>query len=562
MKFNEYQYERPEIKEIQAQVSELLKEFTNANSAEEQVALFKKIQKILNTWETKSTLAHIRHDINTKDAFYDAENEFIDSVSPYIDEIENIVYKHLLQSKFRKELEETLGSYLFEKAQLQFKTFAPEIIEDLKEENRLTSEYAKLIAGAQIEFNAEIVNLSKLLAYMENPDRETRRAASKAMSKFFADNEAKFDEIYDKLVKVRDAMAKKLGYENYIQLGYDKLTRTDYNAKDVANYREQIRREVLPVVLEIKEEQRKRIGLDKLMDYDLNFKFVDGNATPKGTKDELVGAARKMYSELSAETEEFFNFMTDSELLDLETKPGKKSGGYCTLIPDYNAPFIFANFNGTSHDVDVLTHEAGHAFQIYTTSKFNDIREYMWPGYEACEIHSMSMEFLTWPWMNLLFKEDEAKYKYAHLCGGLEFLPYGITVDEFQHFVYENPQATPVERRAKWREIEKKNMPYKVYDNDDFMERGGFWFKQGHIFESPFYYIDYTLAQMCAYQFWIKAQEDRQKAWEDYYRLCKEGGKRAFLALLEVGRLENPFKEGTIANIIVPIRKWLEENKL
>lgn len=562
MKFNEYKYERVDIDAVKSQMNALLERFKNASSVEEQLGIVDEVQVILDRIETLVNIANIRHDINTKDEFYDAENEHIDMITPYLDEIETRYYKCLLESEFKEQLQEKLGDFLFDKARLKLKVFSADIIEDMQEENRLTSEYAKLIASAEIEFNGEVMNLSKLAAFAKNPDRALRKSASRAWSKFFAENEAKFDEIYDKLVKVRHRMATKLGYENYVQYGYDLLGRTDYNAQDVARYREQIRREVLPVVLEIKEAQRKRLGLESLMSYDLEFDFADGNATPKGTKDELVAAAKKMYSELSSETGEFFDFMVDGNLLNLDTKPGKKGGGYCTFLPDYKAPFIFANFNGTSADVDVLTHEAGHAFQVYSTSKNNKMREYMWPTYEACEIHSMSMEFLTWPWMELFFKEEADKYKYSHLCDGLVFLPYGISVDEFQHFVYENPQATPDERKAKWREIEKKNMPYKVYDEDEIMERGLFWFKQGHIFESPFYYIDYTLAQVCAYQFWNKSQIDRESAWEEYYRLCKEGGKRPFLSLLPIGNLENPFVEGTISNIIKPIKKWLGEHEI
>lgn len=265
-----------------------------------------------------------------------------------------------------------------------------------------------------------------------------------------------------------------------------------------------------------------------------------------------------MYKELSNETEEFFNVMTQKNLLDLVSREGKAPGGYCTYIANEKVPFIYSNFNGTSGDVDVLTHEAGHAFQVYSSRNY-EVLEYNWPTTEACEIHSMSMEFFAWPWMNLFFKEDEDKYKFSHLSGGLIFIPYGVAVDEFQHFVYANPNATPDERKAMWREIEKKYLPMRNYSEYPFVEKGTFWFKQMHIFEIPMYYIDYTLAQVCAYQFWIKSQNDNTKesAWSDYLRLCQAGGSVSFLKLIELANLDNPFEDGSIAKIADPISYYL-----
>jgi len=271
----------------------------------------------------------------------------------------------------------------------------------------------------------------------------------------------------------------------------------------------------------------------------------------------MVNHASTMYSELSDETKKFFDFMTERKLLDLDSKPGKRAGGYCTYIPDYSSPFIFANFNGTSDDVDVLTHEAGHAFQNFSSRGFK-VPEYIWPTYEACEIHSMSMEFITWPWMKLFFEEDEIKYKFGHLSAGVLFIPYGVTVDEFQHYVYANPSATPTDRKSKWREIEKKYLPTKDYEDNEFLEKGGYWFRQGHIFNDPFYYIDYTLAQICAYQFWIRFNENKTEAWKDYYNLCTVGGSIPFLELVDYAKLKSPFKEETFDYIAGPIKKWLD----
>ncbi|MDY0011195.1 MAG: M3 family oligoendopeptidase, partial [Candidatus Izemoplasmatales bacterium] len=350
--------------------------------------------------------------------------------------------------------------------------------------------------------------------------------------------------------------AKKLGYENYIQLGYDRLGRTDYNHEDVANYRKQIYRDVVPLVAELKKRAAKRIGIKDPKSYDLTLSFLSGNPTPKGDRKWQVDIAKNMYEEMSKETAEFFHFMLDQDLLDLDSLPGKAGGGYCTYIPKYRAPFIFANFNGTSHDVDVLTHEAGHAFQVYSSR--DNYPQYRWPTYEAAEIHSMSMEFLAWPWIDGFFKEDADKYKFFHLDSSISFLPYGVTVDEFQHEIYSRPDMTKEERKATWRKIEKKYLPFKDYDDDHFLEKGTYWYRQGHIFGSPFYYIDYTLAQVLAFQYWVKSRENHQEAFKSYLSLCRLGGSKSFVNLIKAVNLDNPFVDGTVRKVIEPIKAYLD----
>jgi oligoendopeptidase, M3 family len=557
MKFNDYKYEKINIDETKEKFSNLIKSFSDAENLEEQTKYMDEIIKLRNHIETMETLVSIRHSIDTTDEFYDKENEYVDEISPILFGFISEFYKALVNSKFRADLEKKYGKFLFDLAENTLKTFNEEIIPDLQEENRLSSKYSKLIASAKIQFDGEEKNLSEMVPYTQSKDRNVRIEASKKVAHFFKENKDEFDKIYDGLVKVRTTIAQKLGYKNYVELGYARLSRLEYDSKMVASYRKQVLENIVPLHTELRQRQAKRLGLDKLKFYDEPIKFNSGNADPHGDPEWILNHGKTMYNELSKETAEFFSFMTEKNLLDLLSKKGKMSGGYCTYIPEYKSPYIFANFNGTSHDVDVLTHEAGHAFQVYQSRGY-EIPEYLWPTYEACEIHSMSMEFLTWPWMDLFFENDAEKYKFIHLSEALLFIPYGVTVDEFQHWVYENPNATPDDRRAKWLEIEKKYLPTRDYGEVDDLKEGIFWFRQGHIFNSPFYYIDYTLAQVCAFQFWIKSQENREKAWDEYLALCKLGGSKPFFELMKAANLKNPFDQGTIASVIPKIREFLE----
>jgi len=557
MKFNEYKYEHLDLEKIKKEFSELIESFEKAENVEGQVNAFDEIIKLRNHIETMQTLVSVRHSIDTNDEFYDKENEYMDEISPILFGFTNDFYKALVNSKFKDELIQKYGKFLFDLAENTLKTFSPEIIPDAQEENRLSSKYSKLIASAKIDFDGKELNLSQMVPYTQSKDRNVRIEAAKKVAQFFAENQDEFDNIYDSLVKVRTRMAQKMGYKNFVEFGYKQLSRLEYDAKMVEGYRKQVLENIVPLHTELRERQGKRLGVDKLKFYDEAIKFNSGNADPHGSPEWILNNGKTMYKELSKETDEFFTFMTENNLLDLLSKKGKMSGGYCTYIPEHKAPFIFANFNGTSHDIDVLTHEAGHAFQVYQSRGF-EVPEYLWPSYEACEIHSMSMEFLTWPWMDLFFENDTDKYKFIHLSEALLFIPYGVTVDEFQHWVYENPEATPKERREKWIEIEKKYLPTRDYGEVEELKNGIFWFRQGHIFSSPFYYIDYTLAQVCAFQFWIKSKENREKAWQDYLNLCKLGGSKPFFELMKSANLKNPFEEGTLAFVIPKIKEYLD----
>lgn len=557
MKFSEYRYERPDVAQFEQEFGSLLTVFREAKNVDDQAKAMNELNKLRGAVATQLTLVSIRHSVDTNDEFYKAEKDFSDETTPLFQKYITEYYDALVHSEFRPELEARFGKQLFQLAELEIKTFSPDIISDLQLENKLTTEYSKLIASAKIEFEGEERTLSQLIPFGESTDRSMRKRAEEARTAFMSEHEETLDRIYDDLVKVRTSMAIKLGFNNFVEMGYARMSRIGYNAEMVEKFRAQVLEHIVPVASKLKERQRNRIGVDELYYYDENVVFPTGNATPKGDPEWIVQNGKKMYDELSPEMSEFFNFMLDNELMDLVSKKGKRSGGYCTFISDYKAPFIFSNFNGTSGDIDVLTHEAGHAFQVYQSRDLG-VPEYMFPTHEAAEIHSMSMEFFTWPWMELFFEHEVDKYRFEHLASGLIFIPYGVSVDEFQHFVYANPEATPAERKQAWREIERKYLPHRNYENNSYLEQGGFWHKQGHIFGSPFYYIDYTLAQICAFQFWKRSREDYAAAWADYLNLCRQGGSKSFTELVAIAGLISPFEEGCVTSVIGTIEEWLD----
>lgn len=458
-------------------------------------------------------------------------------------------YCALLASPHRDQLEAELGRHLFQLAEVRVTRFSSDILADLQQENQLISEYQRLRASIQFEFNGTSHTWAQLGPWLTHADRETRRQAHEAKYAQLARYQEQFDTLFDQLIQVRHRMAVKLGLPNFIELGYKRLDRTEFGASDVATFREQIKAHIVPLAQELREQQRQQLGVDRLRYYDINIFSVGGNPAPKGDSDWVLQQAQHMYAELSEETDVFFGTVHEGAYLDVLSRPNKVSGGYCMPQPGLEAPFVFANFNGTQNDVLVLTHEMGHAFQFYRGRHWQ-VPEYLFPTLEVAEIFSMSMEFFTWPWMESFFGEDATSYRKNQKTQSILNLPYQACVDEFQHFAYAYPDATPEERHRHWRSMERTYLPHLDYTGCDYREHGSFWQQQSHIFAQPFYYIDYAIGQICAYQFWKKASEDYQQAWSDYLVMFDQAGGLPIGPLLQAGGLISPFSDRCLEELV------------
>ncbi len=549
MKFSDMPYERVDFEKVGRELSGLIKELEEAKSGEEQFAVHQRYYELTDHVNTLMTIGHIRHDINTVDEFYEKERKYYDEMGPVFQNQVLEYMQKLYASPYRDYLESKIGPVAFKNMEVAMKAFDERVITLSQEENALTTEYDQLIAGAKIPFDGKELNLSLLRPYLVSPDREVRRQAWGKKTEFFLENAEKLDEIYDKLVKNRTAQARAMGYENYLELGYYRMGRNCYGQKEVESFRRQIKQYFVPFAEKLHERRRKRLGLDKLSYIDLSVYFKQGNPAPTGTPEEIMAAGRKMYRELSPETGEFFDFMMENQLFDVLGRKNKRAGGYMTYMPDYHSPFIFANFNGTSGDVDVITHECGHAFQGYLSGQ-DPIREHSDITMETAEIHSMSMEFMTENWMELFFGDRKQDYIDMHLEDSAIFIPYGCMVDEFQHIVYENPDMTPAERHSVWLGLEAEYRPHMDYEDNPFFGKGALWQQQLHIYNAPLYYIDYCLAQTCALQYKIWKDRDFQEAWTSYLKLCKLSASDFFTKMIPAVGLDNPFEEGCIRHLV------------
>ncbi len=545
-KFSSIPYVRPDLAAYKKEVEAHVQKVKNAESYEalraEWLSHSEKTMEIM----TMRSIASIRNTVDTTDASYDAEIRYFNSEFPAISLIAMQASEALLASPFVGDFEKEFGSILIQNMRASLRFQDERLVPMQIKESELVRRYSKASATAVTEFNGKTVNFYGLLKEMESEDRENRKAAFIAWSDLYKKISVELDDIYDEMVALRTEMAKTLGFESYTDMAYLNRRRFDYGRKEVQSFHDQVKKYITPACEALYDKQRQRLGLDRLCRYDESLVFADGNADPEGTKDELIQKALTMYKELSEETGEFFSFMVEYDLFDLESKPGKRPGGYCTSLPKYKAPFIFSNFNGTAADMNVLTHEAGHAFEGYWAGRIQPLPALAHSTSEINEIHSMAMEHFTYPWMQNFFGDKTDMYLYDHLWGALNVIPYMCVVDEFQHRVYDNPTMNRMERRKVWREIEKEFMPWRDYDGNEFLEEGGFWMQKQHIFMYPFYYIEYALAQICAFQFYLKMLKDQPSAWNDYVRLCKAGGSKGYFDLLKLANLENPFTEKAV----------------
>ena len=560
MKFSEMPYARPDLKEAAGTLTRLTRAFAGAGSFDEAHAVFLEEDRLERHLDSLYNLVYIRHSVDTRDAFYDGESAFWDEQLPVMQEYTQRWQAALLASPYRAELESRYGRAVFLSAELAVKAFTPEMIPLMQEENALATAYEKLLASAQIPFMGEDRTIPQMEPFQTDADDAVRLAAWQALGAWYAEQGEKLDKLYDKLVALRTREAEKLGYATFTPLGYLRMNRNCYGAADVEAFRAAVVKYAVPLSARIYEIQAKRLGKAYPMNYaDNALWFRTGNPKPAGGPEEILAQTKHFYDALSPETSAFFRTMQEGELMDLLSKPGKEAGGYCTSIHDYEVPFIFANFNGTSGDVETMTHEGGHAFADWLNRSRVPCGA-VWPSLEACEVHSTAMEYFGWLNAEGFYGKDARKFMYYHLAGGLTFIPYGTMVDHFQHIVYENPGLTPAERHAEWKRLSEIYMPWMRLDAEiPFYGEGRAWQRQHHIYSSPFYYIDYCLSQAVALELWAMMTKDREKAFSAYMAYTRQGGAEPFTTLLENAGLNSPFREECLRDVCETADRWLTE---
>lgn len=555
--FRDYTVSEPDLERTREQYAALAERLASAASADECLKIIADWDALSCEFKEWASLTYIRFSQDTNNKEYEAEKKRLDEVQPKFVDLETTFKKALLDSPFRSEIEASTGEQLFAKWQCNTRSFSPAIEADLTAESALQSKFTALTARGKIQFRGQDYTISEIRKFYDNADRETREASYRATSQWYADNAPALDKIYDQQVKLRDSMAEKLGYETFTELGYQRMSRIGYGPEEVATFRQEVRDKVVPLAVEIAESQAEVLGVDPLMFWDASVYSKEGNPAPLGDHDWMIDRATEMFAEMGHGLDTLFDEMKARGLMDLKSREGKAGGGYCDFLTQFGFPFIFANFNGTRGDVDVFTHEMGHAFQGYSSRQA--LSDLIWPTTEACEIHSMSLEFLCWPHMNKFYGEEAAEnLRRTLLKIYVHFLPYGVSIDHFQHMVYENPSATPEERNEMWKEIEATYLPWYRYADLPHEASGRLWQQKQHIYLCPFYYVDYCLAATGALQFWSRSRRDVEGTLDAYAKLCALGGTQNYTGLMASAGLNSPFQEGCLDAVLKDVKGYLQ----
>ncbi|TAM75246.1 M3 family oligoendopeptidase [bacterium] len=554
--FSEIRVEIPTLEGVRSEYTAIDAALGAAKTTAEREAAIHRwdtLRRRLNAWES---YANLKFEQDSRNPEYKAARDYCDELSPKLTALEVALKRRLLADAQRPALERAFGATAFALWEADVTAFEPAVERELVHEAKLCAQYTELIASAAIDFEGAQLNLAGLAPFREDADRQRRHRAERAFWGFYGARRAELDRIYDELVKLRHRMARMLGYESYIGLGYKRMHRIDYDQRDVERYRGQIAADVVPLAQRIVEERARRLGIAAPKFWDEKMSDPRGNARPKGDLAWILARCQEAFDAMHPELAAFFRTMVNGCFIDMENRAGKAGGGFCTSFPTVGMPFIFGNFNGTAHDVEVLVHEMGHAFQCYRSRNL-PLTDYLWPTSESAEIDSMGLEYLAHPQMERFFGDEAERFRTEHLSDAFLFLPYGVAVDHFQHLVYANPDATPAERHKMWQQMERRYLPWRDYGDLEYPSAGGLWQEKRHIYHSPFYYVDYTLAQCCALQFWARSRVDYRGALDDYVALCGRGGEATFQTLARGANLKSPFDAGVLTGVVAEARSVL-----
>ena len=513
---------------------------------ERALAAWDRLRRSYLSW---ANLARLRFQQDTTDTEAARLRALADRLDPLVQGHDTSLKRRLLADADRAGLEQAVGGHPIRLWDADLGTFAPAIADRLEEEQRLGSRYTAITASARIPFRDEILNLSGLGRHAESLDRDTRHDAAAAKWSFFGEHGDAIDGIFDALVGLRTGIAHGLGDDDFTALGYRRMRRVGYGPEEVARYRDEIVRHIVPLVARLMERRRIENGWDRMLAWDIPLVDPLGNPKPLDTMSDLLDASQTLFDRFDPTMGELHRVMRTGGYFDVEARPNKAPGGQSEPLPVQSIPWVFANFNGTAHDISVHVHEMGHAFQAHASFR-KPCWDAEYPTAESAEIHSMALELLTAPDAELLVGAAAAdRFRRLQLITFLQMLPSMALCDHFQHEVYARPELTPVERHRVWRDLEQVYTPWQDWGDLAHPAQGGSWHAILHVFLVPFYYIDYALASCCALQFWSRARHDRAAALADYLTLCRRGGEAPFDELVRSAGLVSPFEPGALARV-------------
>jgi oligoendopeptidase F len=479
----------------------------------------------------------------------------VENIMPLLHERAFRLNRRVAESPAVGELGEGYDVYL-RNIRADVELFREENVPLLVEDQKLNQEYEKIAGGQMAEFGGESLTTTQIEKYFDVPDRETREGAWRARAETFLADSERLDDLYDKMLEVRGQIARNAGFSNYRDYTFKAKKRFDYTPQDCLDYHRSVETHIVPLVAKLWEERRERLGVETLRPWDVNVRPNDPVVGPEGREplrpfsstEELSERCARIFGSVDRELGGFYREMEQARLLDLENRPGKAPGAYMTSFSDRRAPFILMNAIGGKSDVDTLLHEAGHAFH-YCLARTQPLNAYHHTTHEFSEVASMGMELLARPYLGEFYGEgDLGLVLDEQLRGAVSFFPWNAMIDAFQHWVYTSEDNGREARKAKWTELEGRFRPWIDWSGVE-QYRAITW-QYPHVFDSPFYYIEYGIAQLAALRVWLNSLESQEGAVAAYKRALSLGGSRPLPELFKAAGARFSLGEETIGEII------------
>lgn len=558
-KFSDLQYKETDYQSLAKMILDLTEKAKKADSPSS-------LEEVLKIYDTEMeevgynyTLSYIHSSLDSSDTFWQEALQKESKGNAMLDTTP--LLKAILENKYFSSLEEKYGPVLRDKLNKSIST-GSKAQNERAEEGDLVSKYQREKAMVRINYKGKELSEGEVIPLFESPIREERIQSRKAVAKAFLEKKELFGSMLERLVSLRDTIAKENGFSNYLEYMDINYSRIGYGEKEMDAFVSEVKEYVVPVLSHIFEETRKRLGLEEMTVADISLMFVDGNAKPSGGADVLKEAAKKMYKALSPEMEAFFTGMLDSHSIDVDFSPNKVSGmGFCTDLKKGMYPFVFGNLDGTSWDVTVFTHEVGHAWQSYASDQNLDLTLFREMPLDAVEIPSKTMELFSYPFAEEFFGKDGDKFRFAHFRNAVKEIVAYTSVHELNTWIYTHVGASFDEINEKWMEIQSSYYPNVSYgEMEEEEKKGACLLRNMGIFMFPRYLISYVFSEMCAIDLFMEYLKDKDKALDSYNRLCRVGGSKSYPEILSAAGLEPSYNKGRVKNVMEKVKAYLENN--
>ncbi len=558
-KFSDLQYKETDYQSLAKMILDLTEKAKKADSPSS-------LEEVLKIYDTEMgevgynyTLSYIHSSLDSSDSFWQEALQKESKGNAMLDTTP--LLKAILENKYFSSLEEKYGPVLRDKLNKSIST-GSKAQNERAEEGDLVSKYQREKAMVRINYKGKELSEGEVIPLFESPIREERIQSRKAVAKAFLEKKELFGSMLERLVSLRDTIAKENGFSNYLEYMDINYSRIGYGEKEMDAFVSEVKEYVVPVLSHIFEETRKRLGLEEMTVADISLMFVDGNAKPSGGADVLKEAAKKMYKALSPEMEAFFTGMLDSHSIDVDFSPNKVSGmGFCTDLKKGMYPFVFGNLDGTSWDVTVFTHEVGHAWQSYASDQNLDLTLFREMPLDAVEIPSKTMELFSYPFAEEFFGKDGDKFRFAHFRNAVKEIVAYTSVHELNTWIYTHVGASFDEINEKWMEIQSSYYPNVSYgEMEEEEKKGAGLLRNMGIFMFPRYLISYVFSEMCAIDLFMEYLKDKDKALDSYNRLCRVGGSKSYPEILSAAGLEPSYNKGRVKDVMEKVKAYLENN--